>query len=483
MVARVPPKIEGGGARRFVGGNRFIAYGGHQEGPEGWHDRGTHAMRLMTTEIAEAVGGVHEGPARPVEHYRYDPRELGTSPDELFVAGYHRFLRDDTNRHTPRAVSVDRPYLCEVAPVGGTAIVIAEVEPAMLALGRYVRPRLTDRCIAITGSVGKTTVKQLIAAAAATTYRTHATPRSFNTKFSMPGVLASAPLDTECLVLELGARFRGDLRIVTEVAQPSVGVVTKLGWAHQAMMMGPDGIMATKGELVEALPSSGTAVLSTDDPMVEGYGDRTEAAVLSYGSTGDVRATRLDVANDLSMRAAVSTPWGDAELYPPLRGAHHATNLLAALAGALAGGVPLDAAVDGIEAAELPDHRMNMHRIAGDITVIDDSFNGTLESVLGALDALAAIDAPERVAVLGPLHDGMAYVAEIHATARERAEALGVEILAYRAPEYRLPVMEHRRQLRKRIDALPAGSAVLIKGSRDKVIDEAVAELLSETQS
>ncbi|MBP9067106.1 MAG: UDP-N-acetylmuramoylalanyl-D-glutamyl-2, 6-diaminopimelate--D-alanyl-D-alanine ligase [Candidatus Microthrix sp.] len=440
-------------------------------------------MRLLTSEIADAVGGVHEGPALPVEQYRYDHRELGTSPDELFVAGYHRFLRDDTNRHTPRAVSADRPYLCEVAPVGGTAIVVAEVEPAMLALGRHVRPRLTDRCIGITGSVGKTTVKQLIAAAAATTYRTHATPRSFNTKFSMPGVLASAPLDTECLVVELSAKHRGDVRIMAEVARPSVGVVTKLGWAHQAMMMGQEGIAATKGELVEALPSNGTAVLSTDDPMVEGYADRTQAAVLTYGSTGDVRATRVDLADDLSMRVAVSTPWGDAELHPPLRGAHHAINLLAALAGALAGGVSLEMAVSGIEAATLPDHRMNMHRIAGDITVIDDSFNGTLESVLGALDALAALDAPERVAVLGPLHDGMAYIAEIHATARARAEALGVEILAFRAPEYRLPVVEHRRQLRARVEALPAGSAVLIKGSRDNAIDEAVAELLSEPAS
>ena len=101
-------------------------------------------MQLMTTEIAEAVGGVHEGRARPVEQYRFDPRELGTSPDELFVAGYHRFLRDNTNRHTPRAVSADRPYLCEVAPVGGTSIVVAEVEPAMLALGCLL---YTSRCV------------------------------------------------------------------------------------------------------------------------------------------------------------------------------------------------------------------------------------------------------------------------------------------------------------------------------------------------
>jgi UDP-N-acetylmuramoyl-tripeptide--D-alanyl-D-alanine ligase len=107
----------------------------------------------VTSEIADAVGGVHEGPALPVEQYRYDHRELGTSPDELFVAGYHRFLRDDTNRHTPRAVSADRPYLCEVAPVGGTAIVVAEVEPAMLA---SPAASLTDRCVGITGSVGKT---------------------------------------------------------------------------------------------------------------------------------------------------------------------------------------------------------------------------------------------------------------------------------------------------------------------------------------
>lgn len=440
-------------------------------------------MRLTTKEIAKAVGGIHEGRNRWVEDYRFDIRELGTSVDELFVAGNHRFLRDDTNRHTPGAVSADRPYLCEVAPVGGTAIVVAEVDPAMLALGRYVRPRLTDRCIGITGSVGKTTVKQLIAAATATTYRTHATPRSFNTKFSMPSVLASAPEDTECLVLELGARYRGDLHIMTDVAKPRVGVVTKLGWAHLGPMMGQEGIVATKGELVEDLPPNGTAVISTDDPLVEGFAARTAAKVLTYGSTGDVRCSHVDLGGDLSLRASVATPWGDAELRPAVRGAHHVPNLLAALAGALAVEVPLEAAIAGIDAADPPDRRMQMHLIKHDITVIDDSFNATLDSVLGALDALAAIDATERVAVLGPLRDGIAYIDEIHAVARERAESLNLEILAYRAPDYGLPVVEHRRQLRERIAALTPGSAVLIKGSRDGVIDEAVTELLGEPGS
>lgn len=435
-------------------------------------------MRLSTQEIADAVGGVHEGPTRWVEDYRFDIRELGTSVDELFVAGYHRFLRDDTNRHTPRAVAADRPYLCEAAPVGGTAIVVPEVEPAMLALGRHVRPRLPDRCIGITGSVGKTTGKQLIAAACGTTYRTHATPRSFNTKFSMPGVLASAPEDTECLVLELGARYRGDLGIMCDVARPSVGVVTRLGWAHLGPMMGQDGIVATKRGLVEHLPAGGTAVLSTDDPLVVDFGAHTPANVLTYGSTGEVRATRVEVGGDLSVRLSVATPWGDAELRPAVRGAHHVTNVLAALAAALAVDVPLEAAVGGIEAADPPDRRMQLHRIAGDISVIDDSFNATLDSVLGALDALADLDATKRVAVLGPLNDGLAYVEEIHAVARQHAESLGLEILPYRAPDYGLPVIEHRRRLREVVKALPAGSAVLIKGSRDDVIDEAVRELL-----
>ncbi len=435
-------------------------------------------MRLSTVEIAAAVGGAHEGRSRPVDDYRFDVRELGTSPNELFVAGHHRFLRDDTNRHTPRAVSADRPYLCEVAPVGGTAIVVAEVEPAMLALGRYVRPRLTDRCIGITGSVGKTTVKQLTAAATSTTYRTHATPRSFNTKFSMPGVLASAPSDTECLVLEFGARYRGDLHLMGGVAKPSVAIITKLGWAHQGSMIGQAGIVATKGELVEDLPASGTAVISTDDPLAQGLPDRTAATVLTYGSVGDVRATGVRLSGDLSLSLSVATPWGEADLRPAVRGEHHVTNVLASLAGALAVGVPLDAAVAGIEQAEPPARRMQMHRIDRDILVIDDSFNATLESVLGALEALAAIDAPDRLAVMGPLVDGKAYVELIHTIARERAEQLGLEMLAYRAPDYGTPVVEHRRQLRERVDALPDGSVVLIKGSRNDVIDEVIAELI-----
>ncbi|MEZ5383286.1 MAG: UDP-N-acetylmuramoyl-tripeptide--D-alanyl-D-alanine ligase [Microthrixaceae bacterium] len=437
-------------------------------------------MRLTTTEIAEAVGGVHEGRARPVEHYVFDVRELGTNVHELFVAGNHRFLRDDTNRHTPRAVSADRPYLCEVAPVGGTAIVVAEVEPAMLALGRCARARLTERCVGITGSVGKTTVKQLIASATASTYRTHATPRSFNTKFSMPGVLASAPEDTECLVLELGARYRGDLHIMSEVARPSVGVVTKLGWAHLGPMMGTEGIVATKGELVEDLPAGGTAVLSTDDPLAKDYPKRTSANVLSYGTTGQIRATKVDLADDLTLSMSVSTPWGDVDLRPTMRGRHHVTNVLAALAAALAVDVPLEAAAAGIDAAESAGRRMEMYRTAGDLTVIDDSFNATIHSVLAALDALAAIDAPERLAVLGPLRDGRAYTEQIHAEARRHAEGLGLEILAYQAPDFGLPVVANRRELRERVGSLPPGSAVLIKGSRGDIIDEVVAELIGD---
>ena len=178
------------------------------------------------------------------------------------------------------------------------------------------------------------------------------------------------------------------------------------------------------------------------------------------------------------MSLSVATPWGEADLRPAVRGEHHVTNVLASLAGALAVGVPLDAAVAGIEQAEPPARRMQMHRIDRDILVIDDSFNATLESVLGALEALAAIDAPDRLAVMGPLVDGKAYVELIHTIARERAEQLGLEMLAYRAPDYGTPVVEHRRQLRERVDALPDGSAVLIKGSRNDVIDEVIAELI-----
>jgi len=330
----------------------------------------------------------------------------------------------------------------------------------------------------VTGSVGKTSVKDLLAAALRPTFRTVASERSFNNELGVPATLANAPEDTEATVVEMGARGVGHIRVLCEIARPTVGIVTAVGHVHTELFGTIDDVALGKGELVEALPASGTAVLNADDERVAAMATRTRARTLTYGiGPADVTAEAVELDYGLRPSFRLRSPWGAADVRLGVRGVHQIGNALAAAAAALAAGAPLDAAVGGLADAELSPWRMDLRRTRGGALVLNDAYNANPISMAAALRSLAALEAQRRIAVLGTMAELGDVAAAEHAAVADLAAELGIRVISLAEPRYG---GEQVASLDEAVDAIGdvgEGDAVLVKGSRVAGL-ERLAELL-----
>ncbi len=438
-------------------------------------------MRLSVSEIAHAVRGRVVGPDLMVDGASYDSRE--TLPGQLFVPVIgerdgHDFVGAAIAKGAPAYLSSNGP-LTDAA----TCLEVADTEVAFMALGSLARTKLPDRVVGITGSVGKTSVKDLADAAFRTHYRTKANPKSLNNELGLPQTLCNAPDRTEAVIVEMGMRGLGEISRLCEVARPTVGIVTIIGEAHTGRLGGLEGVAQAKGELVEALPSSGFAILNADQDICFALRHRTRASVLSFGTAiGDVRADAITL-NDLAQASfTLRTPWGDAPVQLGLSGVHMAANAAAAAAAALACGVPLDRVVEGLATAILSPWRMDVRRAPRGLIVINDAYNANPTSMTAALDALAALPvAGRRVAVLGLMaeldEDGPAR----HRAMAEYAQELGIEVIAVATTDYGMSPADDPISV---VAGLGSGDAVLFKGSRVAGLETLALQVLhSEDRS
>ena len=313
-------------------------------------------MELLASEVARATGGTLVGPDVVVRAVAIDSRLV--EGGELFVPivggrDGHDFV--DAARAAGAAA-----YLTSRAPVdGGTAILVDDTGAALTALGRSARDRLPDQVVGITGSVGKTSTKDLLASIFARRLRTASSPRSFNNELGVPLTLVNAPADTEAVVVEMGARGRGHVAALCAVARPTVGVVTTVGLAHTELFGSVEEVAAAKAELVESLPPTGTAVLNAGVPLVAAMAARTRATVLTFGmGCGEVRGEVIGVDGILRPCLDLQTPWGSSTFWLPVRGEHQAANAVAAAAAALACGVAFTLVMQGLRSsAAIPARR------------------------------------------------------------------------------------------------------------------------------
>jgi UDP-N-acetylmuramoyl-tripeptide--D-alanyl-D-alanine ligase len=297
----------------------------------------------------------------------------------------------------------------------------------MAALATEVARHLSATVIGITGSSGKTSTKDLVAALLERIGPTIAPPGSFNNELGHPYTVLRADTSTRFLVLETSARGIGHVRALTRIAPPRIGVVLNVGSAHLGEFGSRDAIATAKAELVEALPAApdgGVAVLNADDPLVAGMANRTRARVVTVGESAgaDVRAhrVRLDDLGRATFR--LTAPAGTAMVTLPLVGGHHVGNALAAAAVALECGLSVPAIAEALSTAG-PKSRWRMELVerADGVVVINDAYNANPESVRAALKTLAAIGRarPARtVAVLGEM-------AELGADAAVEHDAIG----------------------------------------------------------
>ena len=432
-------------------------------------------MRFTSAEIADATGGTVTGPDVTVEGVSIDSRvDVG---GRLFVPivaerDGHDFIRAALERGAAA-------YLTAKGSVGGTAIEVGDTAPALAALGRAARARIDGHVFGITGSVGKTSVKDLLRSVMAEAMPTAASERNFNNELGVPLTLANVPDDVEALVIEMGARGIGHIAELCEIASPTVGIVTVVAAVHTEVFGSIDDVATGKGELVEALPRSGTAVLNAEDPRVRAMASRTSARVLLYGEGGDVVAERVRLDDELHPSFVLRTPEGSVEVALAARGVHQVSNALAVASAAVACGVSLDCVAAGLANAELSPWRMEFTRTAAGAVVINDAYNASPTSMEAALQSLALVTAERRIAVLGTMAELGDHADDGHARVGELARDLGVEVIAVDEDRYGVEPVGSIEEALQRLEPLGSGDAVLLKGSRVAGLERLADLLLS----
>ncbi len=424
-------------------------------------------MHFQTSELAKVLDADHQGPGVVVDGASQDTRTL--VPGMLFVPlvaerDGHVFIPQAIGRGAV-AYLTQQPYRDDL---GATALVVGATATSLSTLGRYARSRIGGHVVAITGSVGKTSTKDLCAASFSSTWRTHASTRSFNNEIGVPLTLCNAPDDVEVVVVEMGARGVGHIEALCAIAAPNVAIVTRVGEAHLELFGSVDAVARAKGELIEALPASGLAVLNADDERVLAMRTRAAARVLTYGSTGDVRARDVRLDAMLRPRFVVDTPWGSAQVALDARGMHNVANALAAIAASVALGAGLDTVVDALSTPVLSPWRMQVEQAASGCVVINDAYNANPMSMRSALDALMAVPATRRIAVLGSMAELGPSSDEAHHAVGDHAAALGIDVIAVATSLYGGYAVADVAAAVDALDEMALGvdDVVLVKASR-----------------
>jgi UDP-N-acetylmuramoyl-tripeptide--D-alanyl-D-alanine ligase len=330
----------------------------------------------------------------------------------------------------------------------------------------------------VTGSLGKTSVKDLLAAVLARRLRTAASERSFNNELGVPLTLLNAPDGTQAVVVEMGARGIGHIAELCAIARPTVGIITRVAAVHTSEFGSVEDIARAKGELVEALPRRGIAILNAADARVAAMAARTDATVITFGDGGDVRAEDLTLDDELRPTFVLASPWERAKVTLRVRGRHQVENALAAAAAGLAEGIGEAAVVRGLERGSLSRWRMDLATTPSGAVVLNDAYNANPTSVAAALESLAALRARRRVAVLGVMAELGDRSAADHAAIGERARSLDIHVIAVAAPGYGGQDVESVDEALALLADLGDGDAVLVKGSRVAGLERLAEELL-----
>lgn len=431
------------------------------------------AVELCTKEIARATGGRLVGPDAVVDGAEIDSRRV--TAGELFVPVV---AERDGHDFVPAALAAgaaayltSRPVAGAVAdgPAGVDAAPAIEVDDTVVALGALggaARDRLPDRVVGITGSVGKTSVKDMLAAALRARFDTTASANSFNNELGVPLTLLGAHDGTEALVVEMGARGPGHVAALCRMARPTVGVVTRVAAVHTETFGSLDEVARAKGELVAALPGSGVAVLNAADPRVAAMAGRTPARVVTFGDGGDVRAERVVLDGELRPSFRLVTPWGDEDVALAARGFHMVENAVAAAAAALACEVPLAGVAAALRTAAVSHWRMELRTLPSGARLLNDAYNANPTSMAAALRALVVLDGRRHVAVLGLMAELGPTSEDEHRAVGDMARDLGVEVVAVGVPAYGGTLVDDLDGAVAALGDLGPGDAVLLKGSR-----------------
>lgn len=457
-----------------------------------------HPMPLTT--IAEIVGGsladVADPEALVTQPAVFDSRDA--TKGSLFIA----LVGQAADGHDYAAAAVRNGAVAALTnrPVGVPAIVVDESLAAIGQLAQHlIRHTLQQtRVVAITGSAGKTSTKDLIAQVLPGAGPTIATFQSFNNEIGLPLTVTRADPSTRYLVLEMGARKIGHISDLTRIARPHISVVTNVGTAHVGEFGGQDNIAKAKGEIVEALPTDGLAVLNGDDPRVRAMAGRTSARVVTYGldETADIRATDVALNDQGQPSYTLHTLDGSGVVRLQFAGEPQVYNSLAAAAVAREAGLDVDTIAELLSAATPQSRwRMETHTRADGVVIVNDAYNANPNSMRSSLDALAAMARGRdrrAIAVLGRMNELGDDARTAHEDVGRHAAKLNLDQLIVVGEEeagwiqqaasdagahaVHLPDQDTALQLLR--STLQPGDVVLVKASRGVQLQDLAERLL-----
>ena len=436
-------------------------------------------MRLMAADVAKATNGILVGQNAHLSGVSFDSRSV--RPGQLFVP---IVAERDGHEFVLAALSAGAgAYLTTGKTFGRTSIAVPDTLAALLQLGAWGRNKLdaqlANRVVGITGSVGKTSTKDFIAAALGSALRVTANERSFNNDQGLPITLLNAADNSQALVLEMGMRGFGEIARLCSVARPTIGVVTAVAAAHTERVGDIAGVARAKAELVQTLPQSGYAILNADDERVREMRMSTQAQVLTYGhhESADIRITKCDLDEMARASVVVATPWCQVSWAMSVPGAHMALYAAAAIAVSGVCSVDVHLAAAALEHSALSPMRMQIITTDDGMTVINDAYNANPTSMRAALDTLKSMKASRHVVVAGQMAELSDSPSE-HRAIVEYARSKSIEFIACETENYGTPSFSVADAVNKvRNDG--SDVVVLVKGSRIAALERAVQLLIA----
>ena len=396
-------------------------------------------VRLTLGWIAQAVGGVLTGGEADTEiaEVVIDSRVAATG--DLFVAirgprfDGHDFVADVMARGAAAAV-VERGFSTGVheGDAARAVIAVGDTVTALQDLAHAVRTASGTRVIAITGSAGKTTTKETIAAFLERRNTVVKNKGNLNNHIGLPLSLMQVRQGPDVAVMELGMNHAGEISTLVAIAEPDVRVWTNVGDAHIGFFASPDAIADAKAEILERATPSTVLVCNADDPRVMARAPRFAGRTVTFGidNSADVRATGVEDRGLAGMRARVVTPAGEAVIDSPLLGRGNLSNVLAATAVAIDAGIPLQEVADAAARLRPAARRGAVHRLANGVTVVDDSYNSSPAALAKALDVIAREQgATRKVAVLGEMLELGEHALRLHAESGRAVQRSGIDLL------------------------------------------------------
>ena len=442
-------------------------------------------MRLSLLEILEATGGGEVGGTQVGETYstfHTDSREV--QPGGVFFAlrgaetDGHRFIPDAIAHGAAAVVGERRGEI----PTGVAGIVVPDAWEALYALAAHALRRVQPLVVEVTGSNGKTSTKEMVAAVLAQHFNVLRTQGNLNTETGVPMTILRLEPHHSALVLEMGLQRAGDIARLAALARPVIGVVTNVGVVHMEFFESREALARAKGELVAALPEQGLAVLNGDNEFFPLLADMTAARVVTFGTHN----AEFRVVGYEPLAGGGSRFWiRGVQVRLALDGLHQALNAAAALAAGDFAGVPLEIGAPALAEVDV-EHRLQAIETTAGYSIVDDAYNASPESMLAAFEVVAARPRAGRLlAVLGEMRELGTLADDSHrivgarardvfdavsvvdgAHARRLAEAAGAEVVPDRAAA--------AEWVRRNAQA---GDVVLIKASHGVRLDELVKEL------